>query len=389
MPVTETAGYLQAAQKAAVWRRKIHSNPETAFEETQTAAFVAERLGEMGISFDSQVARTGIVAWLGPDSASKRIGLRADLDALPMQEENTFEHRSVNDGKMHACGHDGHTAMLLGAAEVLSSIKPFPFEDTRVYFIFQPAEENEGGGKVMVDEGLFERYPMDAVFGMHNWPGLPAGAIGIRPGAIMAAYDRFDITIRGRGCHAAMPQAGTDTILAQAELIQSLQKIVSRLDPLRSVVLSITKVHGGSAYNILPSVVDVGGTLRTFDQESRDSAIRQIQNICEGTGLSTGTKITFELKEGYPATVNSEAETELCREAARSVTDQVFSVEPSTGSEDFGYMLQAKPGCYVWLGNGKTDGGCLLHSPHYDFNDEIIETGIRYWVKLVETFSKR
>jgi len=379
----------ELATRIATLRRDLHAHPELAFEETRTASVVAAHLKKLGLEVFEGIAKTGVVARLKLGDCPRAIGLRADMDALPLPELNGFPHRSRHEGRMHACGHDGHTAMLLGAAEALSLLRDTANFDGTVYFIFQPAEEHEGGGRVMVEEGLFERFPMQMVFGLHNWPGLPAGSIAVTEGPVMAGADRFDITINARGAHAAMPHQGTDAILAGADLVQAFQSLVSRAtDPLDSAVVSVTRFHAGHADNILPEQAVLGGTVRSFRPELQDALEAGLGRIC--TGIETTHRVRIELRyeRGYPPTINAEEPSFICREVARQVVggEQVFTnLKPSMGAEDFAYLSRVVPGCYVWLGNGPGEGGCMLHSPHYDFNDAIISTGIRYWVRLVET----
>jgi hippurate hydrolase len=369
-------------------RRDLHAHPEVAFDEVRTAGVVAAQLKKLGIETHEGLARTGVIGVIRAGSGTRTIGLRADMDALPLPELNTFPHRSRHHGHMHACGHDGHTAMLLGAAEALVALRDADGFDGTVYLIFQPAEEHEGGGRVMVEEGLFERFPMQMVFGLHNWPGLPAGSIGITEGPVMAGADRFEITITARGGHAAMPHLGTDAILAGAALTQALQALVSRhTDPQEAAVVSVTRFQAGHADNILPEQAVLGGTVRCFHPELQEALEEGMARIC--TGIETAHRVQVELQyqRGYPPTLNAAAPTFICREVARQVVtgDQVFThLKPSMGAEDFAYLSNVVPGCYAWLGNGPGEGGCMLHSPHYDFNDAIIETGIRYWVRLVE-----
>jgi amidohydrolase len=370
--------------KYAALRRDLHAHPELAFNEHRTSDLVASTLESLGIEVHRGLAGTGVIGKLRCGDSSRGIGLRADMDALPIQEKNDFTHRSRHDGRMHACGHDGHTAMLLAAADALSKSRNF---NGTVYFIFQPAEETEGGGRVMVEQGLFDRFPMDAVFGLHNWPGLPAGQFAVHVGPVMASADRFDITLTGRGAHAAMPHQGNDVILAGSALIQALQSVVSRkLDPLDPAVLSITRFHAGEAYNILPEKAHLAGTIRAFNDRVRDQAEGEIRRICKGVGDSFGVLVAFDMHYGYPATVNTAAESELCRSVAAELVgdDNVKTdLQPSMGAEDFSFMLQKNPGCYIWLGNGPGEGGCMLHNPHYDFNDEVLPLGAEYWCKLV------
>ena len=374
------------ARKYVSVRRDIHAHPELAFQEYRTSDLVADTLKGLGVEVHRGLAGTGVVGVLRSGNGTKAIGLRADMDALPMQEHNDFEHRSRHDGRMHACGHDGHTAMLLAAADYLASTSKF---NGTVYFIFQPAEETEGGGRVMVEQGLFRHFPMDAVFGLHNWPGLPAGQFGVFPGPIMASADRFDITVSGRGAHAAMPHQGRDVIHAGGFLMQALQSVVSRdLDPLETAVVSITRFHAGDAYNILPEKAHLGGTIRSFSEDVRAQVESRIREICKGIGEAFGVHIAMELKPGYPPTVNDPAQTEWCHAAAVSVVSQEnvrSDLKPSMGAEDFSFMLQQRPGCYVWLGNGTGEGGCMLHNPKYDFNDDVLPVGAKYWASLVET----
>ncbi len=370
------------------WRRHIHANPETAFEEVGTARFVAERLREFGVDeVHEGIARTGVVGVIRAGSGKRAIGLRADLDALDMQEGSGVAWASRNPGKHHACGHDGHTTMLLGAARHLAATRAF---DGTVYLIFQPAEENEGGGRVMVEEGLFDRFQMEAVFGMHNIPGMDAGSFAIRPGPMMASYDIFEITITGRGAHGAMPHHGIDPITTGAELVQKLQTIVSRnVDPLEPAVVSVTKFHSGTAWNIIPNDAVIGGTVRAFSEEVQGQIEQRIRALCEGTAASHGATISVRYERRYPPTVNSAAEAELCATVAEALVGPSRvnrNNKPAMGSEDFAWMLRARPGAYIWLGNGTgSQGGCMVHNPGYDFNDAVLPIGAAYWVRLAET----
>lgn len=372
------------SSKYVALRRDLHAHPELAFDEHRTSDLVAATLESLDIEVHRGLAGTGVIGKLRCGDSPRAIGLRADMDALPIQEKNDFTHRSRHDGRMHACGHDGHTAMLLAAADALAKTRAF---NGTVYFIFQPAEETEGGGRVMVEQGLFDQFPMDAVFGLHNWPGLPAGQFAVHAGPVMASADRFDITLTGRGAHAAMPHQGNDVILAGSALIQALQSVVSRkLDPLDPAVLSITRFHAGEAYNILPEKAHLAGTIRAFNDEVRDQVEGEMRRMCKGVGDSFGVLVTLDLHYGYPATVNTAAEAELCRSVAAELVggDNVRTdLRPSMGAEDFAFMLKKKPGCYIWLGNGLGEGGCMLHNPHYDFNDEVLPLGVEYWCKLV------
>lgn len=386
--MTLSAFLPELAGRIASLRRDLHAHPELAFEERRTADVVAEHLRKIDIDVHTGWAKTGVIGILKAGSSDRAIGLRADMDALPLPELNIFPHRSRHEGRMHACGHDGHTAMLLGAAEALARLRDAGRFDGTVYFIFQPAEEHEGGGRMMVEEGLFERFPMQMVFGLHNWPGLPAGSIAVTEGPVMAGADRFEITLTARGAHAAMPHQGTDAILAGAALVQSLQALVSRCtDPQEAAVVSVTRFQAGHADNILPETAVLGGTVRSLRPEVQDALEDGVRRVCNGIAATHRVQIEVHYARGYPPTINAPEPTFICREVARQVVvgDHVYShLKPSMGAEDFAYLSRVVPGCYVWLGNGPGEGGCMLHSPHYDFNDEIISTGIRYWVRLVE-----
>jgi hippurate hydrolase len=378
---------IQAGRKHLVaLRHDLHAHPELAFDEHRTSDKVAAFLQARGIETHRGLAGTGVVGILRRGGSSRAIALRADMDALPVLEQNLFPHRSRHDGRMHACGHDGHTAMLLGAAEYLAAQPNF---DGTVVFIFQPAEETDGGARVMIEEGLFERFPVDAVFGMHNWPGLPAGQFAVHSGPVMACADQFDILIRGHGAHAAMPHQGRDPLTAGAALVQALQTVVSRgLDPLDAAVLSITQFFaGGEAYNVIPAEARIGGTVRAFRPEVEDAIEAAMERHCTGIAAAHGVQATLDYRRGYPPTVNSGAEAEICRQVLIDLVgaDNVRTdARPSMGAEDFAYMLREKPGCYVWIGNGLAEGGCMLHNPRYDFNDDILTLGASYWARLVE-----
>lgn len=365
-------------------RRDIHAHPELAFQEERTADIVARELERYGLEVHRGLAKTGVVGVLKKGDGPM-IGLRADMDALPLSELNNFDHTSRHPGRMHACGHDGHTAMLLGAARYLSEHRDF---NGTVVFIFQPAEESEGGAAVMLEDGLFELFPVESVYGLHNWPGIPVGEMAIMPGPVMAGTCTFEVTVVGQGCHAAMPHQGIDTIVAASHLVQALQTVVSRnLHPCESAVVSVTQFHSGSAWNVIPEEAVLRGTIRTFKPEVQKLVESRIEQLCNGVGLSYGAQARVCFEHRYPPTVNSVAETEVCRRAARGVLgeDNVQTdALPSMGAEDFAYMLLERPGCYVWLGNGPGAGGCTLHNPHYDFNDEAMVVGVSYWVRLVQ-----
>lgn len=368
-------------------RRDIHAHPETAFEEVRTADIVAERLQEYGLEVHRGLARTGVVGTLKRGVSDRSVGLRADMDALHIQETNDFDHRSRHDGKMHACGHDGHTTMLLGAAKHLAEAGGF---DGTIHFIFQPAEENEGGGREMVEDGLFDRFPCEAVFGMHNIPGMEVGTFAVMPGPMMASFDIFEFTITGRGTHAAMPQTGTDTIVAGSDLVQALQTIVSRsLDPIDTAVVSVTKFHGGDTWNVLPETVTLGGTVRAFSPEVQDAIEAAMRRHADAVGRAYGVEIELRYDRRYPPTINSAEEAAFAAdvlEAAFGTARVDRNARPVMAAEDFAFMLQAKPGAYVWIGNGVREGGCMVHNPGYDFNDAIIPMGTSYWVHLARRF---
>ena len=380
------------ADLAAI-RHDIHAHPELAFNEARTAELVARELAAYGLEVHRGLAKTGVVGILRKGSATRAIGLRADLDALPLLEKNSFSHRSRHEGRMHACGHDGHTTMLLGAARYLAEYRDSLDFDGTVYFIFQPAEESEGGAAVMIEDGLFKMFPMDAVFGLHNWPGIPVGEMAVMPGAVMAGTSAFEISVSGHGCHAAMPNQGVDTLVVASQLVLALQTVVARnLHPCESAVVSVTQIHGGEALNIIPDDAVLRGTIRSFKPEVQELVEKSIERLCSGIASAFGAQIKAVFDHRYPPTVNTVPEAALCCRVAEALlgTDKVRKNElPSMGAEDFAYMLQEKPGCYVWLGNGPGVGGCTLHNPHYDFNNELIPYGISYWVRLVETALKR
>ena len=371
------------------WRRDIHAHPEIAFEEHRTAQIVADKLESFGIEVETGIAGTGVVGTLRKGMGNRSIGLRADLDALLINETNDFEYKSKNPGQMHACGHDGHTTMLLGAAKYLSEQGNF---DGTVNFIFQPAEENEGGGRVMIEDGLFDKYPVESVYGMHNIPGMPVGSFAIKPGPIMAAFDIFNLKVIGRGGHAAMPQTTVDPIIVGTKIIDAFQAIISRsIDPQEPSVLSVTQFHGGDAYNVIPNQVEIKGCTRCFSpnvQKKLEDEMRQIsKSICKAYGADC----EFHYEHRYPATINSEEEANLAGQVAQEIVGEErvnLSPKPGMGSEDFAYMLQEKPGSYIWIGNGDGEGSCMIHNPGYDFNDEILPIGATYWVKMAEEILK-
>lgn len=368
------------------WRHYLHAHPETAFQEHNTSTFVAEKLESFGINVQRNVGSTGLVGTLSRgNNKTRAIGLRADMDALDIQEENDFEYKSTFPGKMHACGHDGHIAMLLGAAKFLSSNGQF---NGTVHFIFQPAEENEGGGKVMVEEGLFKLFPMESVFALHSFPLLPEGCFAIRPGPAMAAFDIFEITIKGTGGHAAMPHAGRDPVVAAAYVIAMFQTIVSRnVDPVESAVISVTEIKGGTTFNVIPDVVTMRGTTRHFQPKIQDLIESRMREILTGVELSMGVTVNMTYERRYPALVNAARQTEQAITAASLVAgnDKVLqNISPVMGSEDFAFMLKEKPGAYITLGAGQPCTKGMLHQPGFDFNDRLLTKGACYWVNLAQ-----
>jgi len=384
----------QAASIAAV-RRDIHAHPELCFEEVRTADVVAQKLTEWGIPIHRGLGKTGVVGIVkGRDggASGRAIGLRADMDALPMQEFNTFAHASQHHGKMHACGHDGHTAMLLAAAQHFARYRNF---DGIVYLIFQPAEEGGGGARVMIEDGLFEQFPMQAVFGMHNWPGMKAGQFAVSPGPVMASSNEFKITIRGKGSHAAMPHMGIDPVPVACQMVLAFQNIISRnKKPVDAGVISVTMVHTGEATNVVPDSCELQGTVRTFSIEVLDMIERRMKQVAEHTCAAHEATCEFEFVRNYPPTVNSSAEAEFARKVMQGIVGEANVVvqEPTMGAEDFAFMLQAKPGAYCFIANGDGahrdmghgGGPCTLHNPSYDFNDDLIPLGATYWVRLAE-----
>jgi hippurate hydrolase len=383
--LTSDTSALQASMQA--WRHDIHRHPELAFEEQRTAARVAELLGEFGLEVHTGVGNTGVVGVLRKGSSERMLGLRADMDALKIQEQNQFEYRSVNEGKMHACGHDGHTAMLLGAARHLAANGNF---DGSVAFIFQPAEEHGEGARAMIADGLFERFPIDSVYAIHNFPSLETGKFAVRAGSIMAAEDNFEITINGVGHHAAMPHMGKDTIVIGAEIVNAMQTLVSRsLDPLDSAVVSFTEFVTNGTVNVVPGQVVLRGDTRSLTTRVQEHIEATMQRIVSGICAAQGASYEFSYRRNFIPTVNTRAEAEIAAAVAGAVVgaDNVIGdSRPVMASEDFGYMLQARPGAYLLLGNGVEGiGGCSLHNPAYDFNDEILCIGADFWVTLVES----
>ena len=386
MPVQDNIAALTGEMRA--WRHHLHAHPETAYEEYATADFIAAKLSEWGIAVSRGLAGTGVVGTLRVGEGDRAIGLRADMDALHLDEGNRFAHMSRTAGKMHACGHDGHMAMLLGAAHHLAQSRNF---NGTVYFIFQPAEENEAGAKRMTEEGLFEQFPMDAVFGMHNFPMIPEGQIVVRPGPMMASADFFKVKVTGKGAHGAWPHTGIDAISIASEIVLAFNQIVARtIDPLESAVVSVTMFNAGYSTNVLPETATIAGSTRTFSLAVQDHLEARMRQVCEGIAAAHGATVTFEYDRRYPPTLNHPAETDFAAAVAERIVgpENVLRNErPVMGSEDFAWMLLRKPGSYVWIGNGpEHQGGCMLHNPGYDFNDRILPIGASYWVELAESW---
>jgi len=386
----------EAAAMVAL-RRDIHAHPELCFKEVRTADVVAGKLNEWGIPIHRGLGTTGVVGILhGRDGGAcgRALGLRADMDALPMQEANTFAHASTQPGKMHACGHDGHTAMLLAAAQYLSAHRDF---DGTVYLIFQPAEEGGGGAREMIKDGLFDQFPMQAVFGLHNWPGMAVGTFAASPGPVMASSNEFKITVRGKGGHAAMPHNALDPVPVACQLVQAFQSIISRnLKPIDAGVISVTMIHAGEATNVIPNSVELQGTVRTFSVAVLDQIEQRMQDMTAQLCAAFGLTADFAFKRNYPPTINSAPEAEFCRRVMADIVglDKVQAQEPTMGAEDFAYMLLQKPGCYAFIANGEGDhrelghggGPCMLHNPSYDFNDALLPLGATYWVRLAQAW---
>jgi amidohydrolase len=377
-------------------RRDLHAHPELCFEEHRTADVIAKALTDWGIPVHRGLGKTGVIGIVKNGTSARSVGLRADIDALPMTEHNTFAHASKHPGKMHACGHDGHTAMLLAAAKHLSKHRNF---DGTVYLVFQPAEEGGGGAREMIKDGIFDKFPMEAIFGAHNWPGMPVGKFAVNPGAMMASSNEFRVVIRGKGSHAALPHNGVDPVPAACQMVLAWQTIITRnRRPIDPGVISATMIHTGEAINVVPDSAEIRGTVRTFSFEVLDLIERRMREVAEHTAAAFGATCEFDFKRNYPPTVNHAQETAFVRSVLGSVVgpENVLDFEPTMGAEDFSFFLQAKPGCYFVIANGEgqhRDGGhglgpCMLHNPSYDFNDELIPLGATAWVRIAEEFLK-
>ena len=383
---------LAAGEELGAIRRDLHRHPELCFNELRTSELIAARLTEWGIPLIRGLGKTGVVGVVKNGSSPRALGLRADIDALPMSEANRFAHASSHPGRMHACGHDGHTTMLLAAARHLSRYRNF---DGTVYLVFQPAEEGGGGAREMIKDGLFERCPMEAIFGAHNWPGLAAGHFALAPGPVFASSNEFRIVLRGKGAHGAMPHLGLDPVPAACQLVQAFQTIINRNKrPIDTGVISVTMIHAGEATNVIPESVELQGTVRTFSVGVLDLIERRMRELSQGIGQAFELGVEFDFHRNYPPTVNHAAETAFVRRALLGMGASVHDFEPTMGAEDFSYYLEHKPGCYFLIGNGDGAhrpeaagaGPCTLHNPSYDFNDALIPVGGTMWVRLAEAW---
>ena len=390
MPILNSINQMQEEMKE--WRRDLHRIPEIGLQEHKTSEFIQNKLKSWNIDFKTGYANTGIVAWIKGNrgNGEKTIGLRADFDALPMTEKNSFDHKSMNEGMMHACGHDGHTTMLLGAAKY---IKENPEFDGTVYFIFQPGEEGFGGGEKMIQDGLFNDHKIDEVYALHNWPELPLGHFGISTGAMMAAVDEYDIIVKGKGGHAALPHLAIDPIVIASQIVLSLQTIISRfLNPVDNALITVTKIHGGSAYNVIDDEVILNGTVRTFKQEIRDKIEKRINETAKGIAKANGGEVEVVYFRKYPPTINSKKESVFASNVAKELVGEKnvqMDVEPSMGGEDFSYLLNEKPGSYLYIGQRDSNHKDYLHTTKYDFNDDLLPIGVNFWVNLVKNFFKK
>jgi hippurate hydrolase len=385
---------LADAAGIATLRRDIHAHPELCFEEQRTSDLIAKALADWGIPVHRGLGKTGVVGIVQNGTSARAVGLRADIDALPMTERNRFAHASTHPGKMHACGHDGHTAMLLAAAKHLSRHRDF---DGTVYLVFQPAEEGGGGAREMIKDGLFEKFPMEAIFGAHNWPGMAAGQVAVKTGPCFASSNEFKITIRGKGAHGAMPHNGIDPVPVACQMVQAFQTIITRNKrPIDAGVISVTMIHAGEATNVVPDSCELQGTVRTFTLDVLDLIEQRMKAVAEHTCAAFGASCDFEFVRNYPPTINHDAETAFFQRVATTLlgADNVLPFEPTMGAEDFSYFLLDKPGCYFLIGNGDGShrigghgmGPCMLHNASYDFNDELIPLGATLWVRLAEAW---
>ena len=389
MPVLNSINQMLNEMKE--WRQDLHKIPEIGLEEYETSRYIKNKLNEFNIDFKDGYSNTGIIAWVDgiKITTDKTIGLRADFDALPMSEKNDFDHKSKNKGMMHACGHDGHATMLLGAAKYLKENNDF---DGRVYFIFQPGEEGFAGGKKMIDDGMFNDFKIDEVYAVHNWPELPLGTFGVNSGPMMAAVDEFDIIVKGKGGHAASPHLTIDPVVISAQVVSAVQTIISRsTDPVDKALISITKINAGTAYNVIDDQVKMGGTIRTFKKETRSYIEKRLRELCNGIAQAHGADINiqFDLVNKYPPTINSKKESIFAANVAKDLVGQdkvITDIDPSMGGEDFSYLLEEKPGTYLYLGQGDNNHKAHLHTTKYDFNDNLLPVGVNFWVDLVKKY---
>ena len=387
MPILNSINQMQKEMQE--WRRDLHKIPEIGLKEYKTSSYIKDKLKGWDIEFKDGYADTGLIAWVkgSKGDSKKSIGLRADFDALPMSEKNNFDHKSSNEGMMHACGHDGHTTMLLGAVKYLKDNNDF---DGTVYFIFQPGEEGFGGGEIMINEGLLNDFNIDEVYALHNWPELPLGHFGVSSGPMMAAVDEFDIIVKGKGGHAAIPDLGVDPVIIAAQIINAVQTIISRVtSPIDKALISITKVHAGSAYNVIDDEVFLGGTVRTFKEKTRILIQNKLNDTAKGIAQANGGDVEFIYKPGYPPTINTKDESIFASEVAKNLVGDknvVTDVEPSMGGEDFSYFLNKKPGSYLYIGQKDENHKAHLHTTKYDFNDNLLPIGVNFWVDLVKSF---
>ena len=381
----------QMYEEMKTWRQDLHRIPEIGLEEYETSQYIKSKLSEFKIEFKEGYANTGIVARIkgSQGNSDRSIGLRADFDALPMPEKNDFDHKSTKEGMMHACGHDGHTSMLLGAAKYLSENNNF---DGNVYLIFQPGEEGFAGGEKMIKDGMFNDFKIDEVYALHNWPELPLGSIGVNSGPMMAAVDEFDIIVKGKGGHAAIPQLAIDPVVIASQIVLAVQTIVSRsTDPVDKALISITKISGGTAYNVIDDSVKMGGTIRTFKPETRAFYEKKLNEISSGIAKANGADadVEFHLTNKYPPTINSKKESEFAANVAKKIFGESnvnTNIEPSMGGEDFSYLLEKKPGSYLYIGQGDENHKAHLHTTKYDFNDNLVPVGVNFWVELVKEY---
>ena len=389
MPILNSINQMLA--EMTKWRQDLHKIPEIGLEEYETSEYIKNKLKEFNINYKDGYSNTGIVAWVEGNNTTtdKTIGLRADFDALPMPEKNIFDHKSTKNGMMHACGHDGHTTMLLGAAKYLSENNDF---DGKVYFIFQPGEEGFAGGKKMIEDGMFEDFKIDEVYALHNWPELPFGTFGVNSGPMMAAVDEFDIIVKGKGGHAASPHLAIDPVVISAQVISAVQTIISRsTDPVDKALISITKINAGTAYNVIDDQVKMGGTIRTFKKDTRSYIEKRLNEICKGIAEAHGAeiKIQFDLVNKYPPTINSKKESIFASNVAKDLVGEdkvITDIDPSMGGEDFSYLLEKKPGSYLYLGQGDSEHKAHLHTTKYDFNDNLLPVGVNFWIELVKKY---